>query len=127
MDIMSTLRTPPRPRSHGHVRAFLQVSALAEGGPGRRRGWAGWTWTPADAAHDADAARLAAMRADSDAALRRGILPPGDARNALTIGAIHADGLGEIAVPDTVWDIAHPNGPARTPTVRVQVLCARRD
>ncbi len=57
---------------------------------------------PADAANDADAARLVAMRAGFDAALLRGILPPGDALNALTVGATHSDGLGEITLPDTV-------------------------
>ena len=60
---------------------------------------------PADAAHDTDAARLAAMRDGFETALLRGILPPGDALNALTVGATHSDGLGEIEVPDTVWDI----------------------
>ncbi len=67
---------------------------------------------PADAANDADAARLVAMRAGFDAALLRGILPPGDALNALTVGATHSDGLGEITLPDTVWDITHPDAPA---------------
>jgi hypothetical protein len=39
-------------------------------------------------------------------------LPPGDALNALTVGATHVDGLGDIDIPDTVWDISHPGGPA---------------
>ena len=39
-------------------------------------------------------------------------LPPGDALNALTIGATHSDGLGDIDVPDTAWDITHQNAPA---------------
>lgn len=67
---------------------------------------------PADAAHDTEAARLAAMRDGFETALLRGILPPGDALNALTVGATHSDGLGEIEVPDTVWDITHPDAPA---------------
>lgn len=67
---------------------------------------------PADAANDPNAARSAAARAVYEATLRRGILPPGDALNALTIGATHDDGLGDIDVPDTVWDITHPGAPA---------------
>lgn len=67
---------------------------------------------PADAATNADSARRAATRSVYDAALLRGILPPGDALNALTIGATHSDGLGDIDVPDTAWDITHANGPA---------------
>ncbi|SPT52551.1 Uncharacterised protein [Actinomyces bovis] len=67
---------------------------------------------PVDAVPDTDAARLAAMRAGFATAVLRGILPPGDALNALTVGATHSDGLGEIEVPDTVWDITHPDAPA---------------
>ncbi|CCH74528.1 conserved hypothetical protein [Nostocoides australiense Ben110] len=67
---------------------------------------------PADATSTADSARSAALRSVYDAALLRGILPPGDALNALTIGATHSDGLGDIDVPDTAWDITHQNGPA---------------
>jgi hypothetical protein len=67
---------------------------------------------PAAAANEPDAARSAATRAIYDATLLRGILPPGDALNALTVGATHVDGLGEVVVPDTVWDISHPGGPA---------------
>lgn len=67
---------------------------------------------PAGATNSADSARSAAIRSVYDAALLRGILPPGDALNALTIGATHSDGLGDTDVPDTVWDITHPNGPA---------------
>ncbi|MGL5829178.1 MAG: S8 family peptidase, partial [Angustibacter sp.] len=63
---------------------------------------------PADAAQHADAARRAAMRLGFETALLRGILPPGDALNALTVGATHSDGLGDIVVPDTVWDITYP-------------------
>lgn len=66
---------------------------------------------PADAANDPDAARSAATRAVYDATLLRGILPPGDALNALTVGATHNDGLGDIDVPDTAWDITHPGAP----------------
>lgn len=67
---------------------------------------------PADAAKDVDTARSAATRAVYDASLLRGILPPGDALNALTVGATHDDGLGDVDVPDTVWDITHPGAPS---------------
>ena len=67
---------------------------------------------PADAAGDATSARLAATRAVYDMTLLRGILPPGDALNVLTVGATHADALGDIDVPDTSWDITDPGAPA---------------
>ncbi len=67
---------------------------------------------PVESASDAGSARLAATRAVYDTSLLRGILPPGDALNALTVGATHDDGLGDIDVPDTVWDITEPGAPA---------------
>lgn len=67
---------------------------------------------PADAASDGDIARSATTRAVYDAALLRGILPPGDALNALTVGATHDDGLGDIDVPDTAWDLTYHAAPA---------------
>lgn len=67
---------------------------------------------PAASASDADAARAAATRAVYDASLLRGMLPPGDALNALTVGATHDDGLGGVDIPDTVWDITEPGAPA---------------
>ncbi len=67
---------------------------------------------PADAASSAESARSAALKSVYDDALLRGILPPGDALNALTVGATHSDGLEDIDVPDTVWDITHLNCPA---------------
>jgi len=67
---------------------------------------------PAASAGDVGAARAAATRAVHDASLLRGILPPGDALNALTVGATHDDGLGDIDIPDTVWDITEPGAPA---------------
>lgn len=60
---------------------------------------------PAGGASDAAAAGAAARREVRGASLLRGILPPGDAINALTVGATHGDGLGALDVPDTVWDI----------------------
>lgn len=67
---------------------------------------------PAEAAGDSIAARSAAIRAVYDAALLRGILPPGDALNVITVGATHEDGFGDIDVPDTVWDLTDPGTPA---------------
>lgn len=67
---------------------------------------------PSAAANSSDAARLATTQAVSDATLLRGILAPGDALNVLTVGATHEDGLGDIDVPDTVWDITRAGAPA---------------
>lgn len=67
---------------------------------------------PAEAAGDSIAARSAAIRAVYGAALLRGILPPGDALNVLTVGATHEDGFGDIDVSDTVWDLTEPGAPA---------------
>lgn len=67
---------------------------------------------PATEASDADTARAAATRAIYEKSLLRGILPPGDALNALTIGATHDDGLGNIDLADTVWDITDQGAPA---------------
>ncbi|WP_253905689.1 S8 family peptidase [Arthrobacter sp. H5] len=67
---------------------------------------------PTDAASTPGTARSAVARSVYDATLLRGILPPGDSLNALTVGATHDDGLGDIDVPDTVWDVTHPGAPA---------------
>jgi hypothetical protein len=66
----------------------------------------------ADAAGDAASVHAAAIRAVYGRSLLRGILPPGDALNALTVGATHDDGLGAVDVPDTAWDIVDPGAPA---------------
>lgn len=66
----------------------------------------------ADAVNNLDSARSAATKAAYGTTLFRGILPPGDALNALTVGATHADGLGDVDMPDTVWDISHADAPA---------------
>lgn len=68
--------------------------------------------TPAKESSDPESVRSAAMRAVHGRARPRGIYPPGDALNALTVGATHTDGGGEYEVPDTVWDITHKDGPA---------------
>lgn len=67
---------------------------------------------PVDAARDRELARRAATRAAYSSALLRGILPPGDALNAVTVGATHSDGLGDLEWPDTVWDITSPDAPS---------------
>lgn len=67
---------------------------------------------PATATNDVDAARSAATHAVYEGSLLRGILPPGDALNALTVGATHDDALGDLNVPDTAWDITAPSAPA---------------
>ncbi|MCX7444175.1 S8 family peptidase [Corynebacterium sp. P7003] len=67
---------------------------------------------PVDVASEPESARSAVVRTIYDGALLRGILPPGDALNVLTIGATHTDNLGDLDIPDTAWDITHPNGPA---------------
>src|SRR5262249_36158196 len=67
---------------------------------------------PAGGVSDAATAGAEALRSVRAASLLRGILPPGDAVNALTVGATHADGLGPLDVPDTVWDIVGEGAPA---------------
>lgn len=67
---------------------------------------------PAAAANDIDQARVEALRGARRTSRLRGILPPGDALNALTIGAIHADAAGEIRQTDTVWDVVGAGMPA---------------
>ncbi|MGW8565345.1 S8 family peptidase [Isoptericola sp. NPDC055881] len=67
---------------------------------------------PADAATDLDRARTEAVKYVYGRAILRGIFPPGDALNALTVGATHEDGLSDHEVPDTVWDLTRPGAPA---------------
>jgi hypothetical protein len=67
---------------------------------------------PAGAAGDRQAVRLEALKAAHNTSRLRGILPPGDAMNALTVGALHDDAAGEVDLPDTVWDITEPRMPA---------------
>lgn len=67
---------------------------------------------PAQAASNVEDARAAARQAVRDTSRTRGILPPGDAMNALTIGAIHADAAGELNLPDTVWNLVEDGAPA---------------
>lgn len=67
---------------------------------------------PASAADDVDLARVAATRFVYEQSLSRGIMPPGDAINALTVGAVHEDALENLELPDTSWDVTRPGAPA---------------
>lgn len=66
----------------------------------------------AEEAQDLERARAEALRSAKATARVRGILPPGDSLNALTVGATHADGAGDIEVPATAWDLAIAGLPA---------------
>lgn len=63
-------------------------------------------------ADDIENIRTEALKAARQASRLRGILPPGDALNALTVGAIHTDAAGEIKSSDTVWDVLGAGMPA---------------
>jgi hypothetical protein len=63
---------------------------------------------PASAADSAHAARVEAAKALRSTARLRGVLPPGDAINALTVGAVHTDAAGDLTLPDSIWDIVGP-------------------
>lgn len=67
---------------------------------------------PATSANRLETARHAATREVYEKSILKGILPPGDALNALTVGATHDDGLGDTEVSDAVWDITNPGAPA---------------
>ena len=67
---------------------------------------------PATSAGTVETARHAATRVVHEKSILKGILPPGDALNALTIGATHEDGLGDTETSDAVWDITDPGAPA---------------
>lgn len=67
---------------------------------------------PTGAVNDVDSVKIEALKAARQTSRLRGILPPGDALNALTVGAAHADDFGEAELPDTVWDILDNGFPA---------------
>lgn len=67
---------------------------------------------PAAAASDRDTTIIEALRAVRANSRLRGILPPGDSVNALTVGASHADEAGDRDLPDDVWDVVLPGAPA---------------
>lgn len=65
-----------------------------------------------DAAGETGTLRTAAAQAVYAGSMLRGILPPGDALNALTVGATHADGLPDNEVPDTALDATTASFPS---------------
>lgn len=67
---------------------------------------------PAEAAGAVDQARDEAVRAARTTSRLRGILPPGDAMNALTVGAAHRDAAKVPSKSDTVWDLTGSGAPA---------------
>lgn len=67
---------------------------------------------PAGEKSSVEDAKVAALRAARETASLRGVLPPGDAINALTVGSLHSDAWDGEALPDTVWDIVDPGMPA---------------
>lgn len=67
---------------------------------------------PAAAAESIKSARATATQAVFDKSLLKGILPPGDAMNVLTVGATHSDNSGVMEPNDAVWDINLPDAPS---------------
>jgi hypothetical protein len=67
---------------------------------------------PAAAATSRDTTITEALRAVRSSSRLRGILPPGDSVNALTVGASHGDEAGDRDLPDDVWDLLRPGEPA---------------
>ena len=57
-------------------------------------------------------ARRAALAASFARSRLRGLLPPGEAINVLTVGSVHADGSGDLPDSDTVWELTHPGFPS---------------
>jgi len=67
---------------------------------------------PAKSALDRDSARVAALKSVHNRQIVRGILPPGDAMNAVTVGAVHADGAPDPSESSNVWDLSRSGDPA---------------
>lgn len=67
---------------------------------------------PAGAASTREEAAQAALEAVHASSRLRGILPPGDAVNALTVSATHDDASGEVSLPDNVWDLTSQGAPS---------------
>ena len=67
---------------------------------------------PAEGASDRESARVAALQAVHASQIVRGILPPGDAMNAVTVGAVHADGSPDPDESPNVWDLSRQGEPA---------------
>lgn len=69
-------------------------------------------YIPAEGASDRESARVAALQAVHASQIVRGILPPGDAMNAVTVGAAHADGSPDPDESPNVWDLSRQGEPA---------------
>lgn len=67
---------------------------------------------PAAAAEDLSQARMEAARSARGTSRLRGILPPGDAINVLTVGAVHGDAAGDGIDSATAWDLSDEGAPA---------------
>lgn len=67
---------------------------------------------PAEAALDRETARVAALQAVHASQIVRGVLPPGDAMNAVTVGAVHADDAPEPSESSNIWDLSRLGNPA---------------
>lgn len=67
---------------------------------------------PAEDADTLENAKIAALRAARSLGRQRGMLPPGDALNALTVGAVHDDAAGDLDLPDQVWDLTDNKMPS---------------
>ena len=67
---------------------------------------------PAEATSDRESARVPALQAVHASQIVRGILPPGDAMNAVTVGAVHADGSPDPDESSNVWDLSRQGEPA---------------
>ena len=67
---------------------------------------------PAESASDRESARMAAFQAVHASQIVRGILPPGDAMNAVTVGAVHEDGSPAPDESSSVWDLSRQGEPA---------------
>jgi hypothetical protein len=67
---------------------------------------------PAESVGDVRQARTAALEVARATSRLRGVLPPGDALNAITVGALNSDAAGELQPSDTVWDLVGEGMPA---------------
>lgn len=67
---------------------------------------------PAASVGSAETAAVEAVKAVRASSRLRGVLPPGDAVNALTVGATHADEAGSTSIPSGVWNLVAPGAPA---------------
>jgi hypothetical protein len=67
---------------------------------------------PAQAARSVETACVEAVKAVRATSRLRGILPPGDAMNAVTVGATHADDGADHTLSDSVWDLLGRGAPA---------------